>query len=188
MCHNIASRSLVKSKPPPDHLYFTFFANYNMLLLVEKGSWVNLTSHCGSTIWWNSETRAVTGVSFKPKSRDMSQQAEASGSPSSHGLLGMFWRCCWRCRLPGSQVCREWCSTGHHRDGMVCGERIWQQFDCCHPCGQTGLSEGRGSYLTGKNFKKLTVFLLHWLKKEKRTREERFLYLGGVFVRCVNLM
>lgn len=94
--------------------------------------------------------QSLTGVRFlsHTEQKDFEKQRQVTtSSPSIRGLLGRFWRCCWRCRLPGSLVCREWHSTGHHRDGMVCGGRTWQRFCSRHPCGQASLSEGRGSYL-----------------------------------------
>lgn len=102
-------------------------------------------------------------------------------SPSIHGLLGRFWRCCWRCRLPGSQVCQEQCSTGRHRVEMVCGGRIWQEFDCCHPC----LSEGRGSYLKKRKINKLAVGFILFNKYQKK---REIPMSSWCFVRCVNLI
>lgn len=155
-----------------------------MLLHDKKVSYVHLARHRGTRIWWNNETLQFTGVFLsKPKAESLEQSPwgvlktgarhdmlKHFRSPSIHGLLGRFWKCCWRCRRPGSQVFQEQCNTGRHRDGMVCEGRIWQQFDCCHLCGRTSHSEARGSYLKEKKVV-IYEYLFFFLQQPYKKRE-----------------
>lgn len=172
--------------------------NFYMLVLAKKlvvWIWLDLMALEFGEIMTHFQSEVF--FLFKTKTVSREQQAWGSfkrqtghnrlknlSSPSIHGSLGRFWRSCWRCRLPGSQVCQEWCSTGRHRDGTVSGGRISQQFDWRHPCVQSSLSEGRGSYLSKRKVHKLVVvFLLH-----TQSRREMKKFLCSVFVRCVNLI